>query len=77
MLVRLLGVQAISFSDKDGRAIKGTNIFIGFEQEDVQGLKTEKLFLKEELGLPKDTKLNDLLDLSFNMRGKVEKITKK
>ena len=44
MLVRLLGVQAISFSDKDGRAIKGTNIFIGFEQEDVQGLKTEKLF---------------------------------
>ena len=61
---------------KTGDFGKG-NIFIGFEQEDVQGLKTEKLFLKEELVLPKDTKLNDVLDLSFNMRGKVEKITKK
>lgn len=76
MLARLLGVQAISFSNKDGDTIKGTNIYVGFEQEDVQGLKTEKLFLKEEIALPKDTKLNDVLDLSFNMRGKVESVKK-
>ena len=35
----------------------------------------EKFFLRPEIKLP-DCKLNDALDISFNMKGKVEAIYK-
>lgn len=76
MQVKLVGWQQISFTNNNGENINGTNIYVAFKDENVEGLKTEKLFLKENIVLPKDTKLNDTLDISFNMKGKVESISK-
>ena len=76
MQVKLIGCQRISFTNNNGENINGTNIYVAFKDENVEGLRTEKLFLKENIVLPKDTKLNDTLDIYFNMKGKVESISK-
>lgn len=76
MQAKLIGVQPISFTNNSGEAINGTNIFVAFRDENVEGLRTEKFFLKEKITLPKDTKLNDTLDLMFNHKGKIEMVSK-
>lgn len=76
MQVKLVGVQNINFTNNSGESIKGTNIFVGFKDENVEGLRTEKFFLKDGIALPKETKLNDTIDLSFNHKGKIEMIYK-
>ena len=76
MKAKLVGVQGIHFTNNNGEKISGTNIFCAFQDENVEGLRTEKFFLKDGITLPKDTKLNDTIDLSFNMKGKVEMIFK-
>lgn len=76
MQVKLKGVQGLNFTSNDGKTINGTNIFVTFKDENVEGLRTEKFFLKDSISLPKDTKLNDMLDISFNHKGKIEMIYK-
>ena len=73
MKAKLVGVQDIHFTNNSGEEISGTNIFCAFQDENVEGLRTEKFFIKDGIALPKDTKLNDI---SFNMKGKVEMIFK-
>lgn len=76
MQAKLIGVQPISFTNNSGEAINGTNIFVAFRDENVEGLRTEKFFLKEKITFPKETKLNDTLDLMFNHKGKIEMVSK-
>lgn len=76
MLVKIVGVQNLNFTNNSGEVIKGMNIFVGFKDENVEGLRTEKFFLKEGISLPKETKLNDTIDLSFNHKGKIQMINK-
>ncbi len=76
MRVRLDGVQKIHFTNNNGEEIKGMNIFCSFKDENVEGLRTEKFFLKDGITLPKGTELNSAIDLSFDRRGKVEMIFK-
>lgn len=76
MQVQLVGVQHINFTNQSGENINGINLFVAFRDENVEGLRTEKFFLKEGIALPKDTKLNDKLDISFNHRGKIEAVYK-
>ncbi|MNP70015.1 hypothetical protein D3C76_1661850 [compost metagenome] len=76
MQVKIVGVQNVNFTNNSGEVIKGMNIFVGFKDENVEGLRTEKFFLKEGISLPKETKLNDTIDLSFNHKGKIEMINK-
>jgi hypothetical protein len=76
MRSQLVGIQHIQFTNNNGEEIKGKSIFVAFKDENVQGLRTEKLFLKEGIELPKDTKINDAIEISFNYKGKVESIYK-
>ncbi len=76
MQVKLLGVMPVDFKSNNGEQISGTNIFVAFKDEAVEGLRTEKIFLKENISLPDNIKLNDNLDIAFNYKGKVEMITK-
>lgn len=76
MNAKLVGVQEIHFTNNSGEEIIGKTIFCAFQDENVEGLRTEKFFLKDGINLPKDTKLNDTIDISFNMKGKVEMIFK-
>lgn len=76
MQVQLLGVQRVDFRNQSGEEINGTNLFVAFKDENVEGLRTDKFFLKTGIALPKETKLNSTLELSFNHRGKIEAISK-
>lgn len=76
MKAQLVGSQLVNFRDNNAKEISGLNIFVAFADENVKGLRTEKFFLKEGITLPKDTKINDMIELSFNHKGKVEKVYK-
>ena len=75
MQVKLVGIQQVNFTNNNGETINGTNIFCAFKDENVDGLRTEKFFHRPEITLP-ECKINDALDISFNMKGKVEAIYK-
>lgn len=76
MQAKLIGVMGVDFTNANGEQIQGTNIFMAFKDENVQGLRTEKFFLKNDLTLPEQTKINDTLELSFNYKGKIEFVNK-
>ncbi len=76
MKAQFVGVQELDFQTERGDNIKGKNLYILHEDENVTGLKASKIFVKEGVNIPKDVKLNDMLDISFNMKGKVEAIYK-
>lgn len=75
MQAKLIGIQPIKFTNNNGDIITGTNIFCAFADENVDGLRAEKFFLKNGVKLP-ECKLNDMIDISFNMKGKVEAVYK-
>lgn len=74
MLVKYIGKSDIDFTNSNGEKIKGTNLFCIFEDTNVEGFRAEKFFLKEGITLPKEVKLNDIIDIMFNRKGKVEQI---
>lgn len=76
MQARLLGVMNVSFTNNQNEKVEGCNVFVAFQSENVEGLRTEKFFLKDNIALPKDTKINDVIDISFNYKGKIEAIKK-
>ena len=76
MKVQLVGIMGVNFTNNSGEVINGTNIFVAFHDESVEGLRTEKFFVKADISLPKDTKINDMLEVSFNHKGKIEMIHK-
>lgn len=76
MQVKLVGVMPVNFSNSNGEKISGTNLFVAFKDENVQGMRTEKFFVKEEITLPEQTKINDILEISFNHKGRIESIMK-
>lgn len=75
MEAKLLGIQNLKFTNTNGEIINGTNIYCAFADENVEGFKTERFFIKPEIKMP-DCKLNDIINISFNMKGKVEKLMK-
>ena len=75
MQVSLVGVQRVNFTNNVGEVIKGTKLFCAFKDENVEGLRTEAFFVKPEVKIP-ECNINDAIELSFNMKGKIEKISK-
>ena len=69
----LLGVRKLDFSTNDGQ-IKGTQLFIAFDSEDVTGKETDKIFVKSDIPLPK-LEINKPFNVFFNRKGKVDSIT--
>ena len=76
MKARLIGINRLNFKSQSGEVINGNNLYIAFEHQDTEGLRCDKVFLRAEINLPADVKINDLIEIYFNMRGKVEKIEK-
>lgn len=75
MQVKLVGIQRIDFTNNKGEKISGCNLYCMFKSEQVEGYRTEKFFLKQGIELP-DCKINDTIELSFSMKGKVEMVHK-
>lgn len=76
MVMQLLGFQKISFVNNSGEAINGSNLYLGYKHENVNGIKTDKFFIKDNIVIPKNINLNDMLNVSFTNTGKIESISK-
>lgn len=74
MEATLLGVQTVDFLTPSGDKIQGTNIYCSYLDKNVQGEKASKFYLPKEISLPKDLRLQGRIQLTFNMKGKVETI---
>ena len=73
MQVKLLGVMDVNFTNNNGEIVSGRNIFCSF----VHGQRCEKFFLNNnKVLLPKETKINDTLNLIFDYKGRIENIEK-
>ena len=45
MKAKLVGVQGIHFTNNSGEEVNGTKIYCAFQDENVEGLRTEDFFL--------------------------------
>ena len=73
MKINLLGIKKLDFTSNDQSKIKGTQLFVSFKDEGVDGQRTDKLFLKDGFTLPA-LKPGDVLDVTYNRHGKPESI---
>lgn len=73
MKMILVGSKFLDFHTQDGNHIKGTQLFVAFDEEGVEGKATDKLFIREGISLPK-LAVNKRLDITFNRKGKVEAV---
>lgn len=76
MVAKLLGLMNVNFTNNQGVVITGRNIFCAFEDTNVQGYRTEKFFLNNNISFPENTKINDNLNICFNYKGRIESIEK-
>lgn len=74
MKARLIGINNLNFKNQQGEVITGKNLYIAFEHPETEGLRCDKIFLKAEIDLPADIKPNDIVELSFDYRGKCERV---
>lgn len=75
MQARITGKKEVKFTNDKGEAIDGMTVYVLFEEQNVEGLCTDHYFLKAGT-LPKDVKINDMIDITFNRKGKIEAIRK-
>lgn len=74
MKAHLIGVQPLQFKTDSGNLIEGHNLYIGYTDENVSGMKASKIFVNKSVALPQGLKQGSLLEIAFNMKGKPEKI---
>jgi hypothetical protein len=75
MHANLLGIRILDFTGNDGKAVKGTQLFIAFQDKDVTGQATDKLFVRSDITLPKGLEVGKAIHVFFNRKGKVEAIS--
>lgn len=75
MHMRLVGLQPVNFTTDDGKHINGTNCYVLYESQNVEGLKADRIFINTNIELPSGIKPNDLLDVRYGMRNKIESIS--
>lgn len=72
MDVTVVGVQPVSFTGQDGRSVTGHNIYVTFEQKNVEGLACMKVFLPARIEVVPSP--GDDITVLFNRYGKVHSI---
>lgn len=76
--VHLVGLQPLDFPNKDGEQIKGINLHVNYDDENVYGEKADTKFLSDILCRNKGITIDTLLpyigtdiDIEVNLKGKV------
>lgn len=72
MLVLLMGHKLLDFVS-DGNVVKGIQAFVAYPENGVIGQRTDKLFFRDGFPLP-ELQPGMTLDISFNNRGKPDKV---
>ena len=75
IIYTIMGVRALDFLDDNGKAVKGTQLFVCFPEPGVTGHMTEKFFVRDGIQLP-ELKPTDTVNIYFSRKGKVEAVSK-
>lgn len=70
----VLGKRPVSFKSDDGKDITGTTLYLGYEEEGVEGMKVDKVFIAAAKMPKEDIVVGTEVDVVFNRRGKVDSI---
>lgn len=69
MGMELIGVQDVEY-EKDGKKIVGTRLFLTYEDEKVNGLACESVYVSGVIELP-ELKIGDICEILYNKYGRV------
>lgn len=75
MQMYLCGHRSLDFVSQDGKKIQGTQLSVSYPAEDVTGELVDRIFVRRGIELPTEMVPGDVLDISFNNKGKPERIT--
>lgn len=75
MLVQVIGKAPLDFTSKDGNRICGTTLYYAYEATGVDGVKADRLFVRDGIAIPEDMEIDGMVNIEFDNRGKVEKIS--
>lgn len=78
MKMMLHGVRALDFSDDNGKSIKGQQLFVSYQDPDVVGTMTNKIFIREDfkgLGIDPVEFIDSEIEVEFGMKGKILSVT--
>lgn len=77
-IVNLHGYQVLDFETKEGDVIKGMKLFISYQDDNVEGYRTDDKFISfakcQQLGLNADVLkpyLNQVVDIQLDLKGKI------
>jgi hypothetical protein len=73
MKAKLLGIQELDFTPRNGEAVQGTKLFCAFPSTGVDGFMTESFFINEnsDIKLPPNLTVNEQVALEFNHKGRL------
>jgi hypothetical protein len=73
MEVRILGMQVIDFTNREGERIAGTKLHIAFREENVSGMAVDTVFLRKDspIAIPDGLAPNVIAVMHFNRKGKL------
>ena len=75
MIIKYIGSRMVSFKSEKGDLIDGTTLYYAHEAPGVDGLMTDKMFVRKDMQLP-SLKAGDNLTADFDNHGKLISIKK-
>ena len=72
----IVGLRKRKFTDNNNRPVEGTNVYLTFEDRNIEGKGTDKVFLYTDKikSLARDPEVGDTLFISYNRYGKVDEV---
>lgn len=72
----IVGIRSMKFTDNQNRAVEGSSIFLTYEDKNIRGLGTDKVFLNSDRikSLERDPEVGDTIFISYNRYGKVDEV---
>lgn len=76
-IMQVVGKRSMKFKGNDGSEVSGTNLYVLCDDYNVEGKKTDKLFVSDALrsNLSFFPKVGDEICVDFNRWGKISNIT--
>ena len=78
-LYQCVGIQKVNFKVPDGNEINGFNLFVVYGADNVEGVKTERIFISDRARNNFDyfPSVDDKFNVIYNRYGKVEGFIKR
>lgn len=75
MRMQVIGKRIVRFTSKEGKNIDGSTVFLGYEDNNVEGMVAEKFFISSAKLPSSAFGVGDILDVAFTRYGKIDKIS--